>query len=127
MTASPTPAEMLALADWIREPDHAENFSLDDMVDWINRRPIATVTRLASSADRWMPIESAPKDRSTLLLYEDENEGLGPFIGYWSGIQWLPLTARAFWEAKPTHWRPLPPAPQQGEARQTHDSAEGGR
>lgn len=43
-------ADLAALYAWIREPDHAEEFSLADIVDWINRRPIATVTRLSGAA-----------------------------------------------------------------------------
>jgi hypothetical protein len=39
--------EMEALNEWMREPD-AENFSLADITDWINRRPIVTVARLAA-------------------------------------------------------------------------------
>jgi hypothetical protein len=38
----------VALRDWIRRPDYAEEFSFDDIVDWINERPVATVERLAS-------------------------------------------------------------------------------
>ena len=68
-------------------------------------------TALRSPPGCWQPIETAPKDRSAILLYEDENMGLGPFIGYWSGVQWLPLTASSRWEPRVTHWMPLPAAP----------------
>lgn len=63
-------------------------------------------------AETWQPIETAPKGRSAVLLYESETEGLGPFIGYWSGVQWLPLTVSARWETRPTHWQPLPAPPE---------------
>lgn len=62
----------------------------------------------------WQPIETAPRDRSSVLLYEDEMTGLGPFIGYWTGVQWLPLTASKSWETQPTHWMPLPTPPVTG-------------
>lgn len=65
----------------------------------------------AGVPEGWAPIETAPKDRSAILLYEDEDEGLGPFIGYWSGVQWLPLTASTSWETWPTHWMLLPSRP----------------
>lgn len=43
--------DIAALNEWIREPDYAEDFSLEKMADWINRRPIAMVARvLAGSA-----------------------------------------------------------------------------
>lgn len=35
-----------ALREWMREPDFAEEFSLDKVVEWINRRPIALLERL---------------------------------------------------------------------------------
>jgi hypothetical protein len=35
-----------AIVHWLREPDHAEEFSLADAIDWINRRPLAEVHRL---------------------------------------------------------------------------------
>jgi hypothetical protein len=43
-----TREELVALRDWIRRPDYAEEFSFDDIIDWINERPVATVERLAS-------------------------------------------------------------------------------
>jgi regulator of protease activity HflC (stomatin/prohibitin superfamily) len=54
-------ADLAALYAWIREPDHAEEFSLANIVDWINRRPIATIARLfgafapAASSDSVAP------------------------------------------------------------------------
>jgi hypothetical protein len=45
-----TALELKALNDWMREPDFAENFSLEDISDWINRRPIHTTARLVGHA-----------------------------------------------------------------------------
>jgi hypothetical protein len=42
---------MSKINEWIREPDYAEDFSLEKMADWLNRRPIAEVARLAAQAD----------------------------------------------------------------------------
>jgi hypothetical protein len=39
------------LYNWIREPDWAENFSLADIVAWIEKRPIAAAYRLAREAN----------------------------------------------------------------------------
>jgi hypothetical protein len=41
--------ELLALHEWMREPDWAENFSLEDMANWINRRPTHVTARLATA------------------------------------------------------------------------------
>ncbi len=41
--------DVQAVRAWLREPDYAESFSLNDVVDWMNRRPIAAFERLAAS------------------------------------------------------------------------------
>jgi hypothetical protein len=47
---------LVALDEWMREPDCAENFSLADITDWINRRPTETVARLIAA-----PVEQEPQ------------------------------------------------------------------
>ena len=43
-----TAKELLALRDWMREPDHAAEFRLPGLIEWINRRPIPLVERLSA-------------------------------------------------------------------------------
>lgn len=70
----------------------------------------------------WMPIETAPKDGSYLLLWEQYSDA--PFVGYWSGGSWSVshehVDAEGGWDGANvvdalsmpiTHWMPLPPAP----------------
>lgn len=70
----------------------------------------------------WVPIETAPKDGSYLLLWEQYSET--PFVGYWSGGSWSVshehVDAEGGWDGANvvdalsmpiTHWMPLPPAP----------------
>ena len=38
-----------AIRDWLREPDNAESFSFNDLVEWLNRRPIGLVTAALES------------------------------------------------------------------------------
>jgi hypothetical protein len=38
------------LADWMREPDRDEEFSLADIVEWVNRRPIDAVESLRAAS-----------------------------------------------------------------------------
>ena len=75
----------------------------------------------------WLPIESAPKDGTEVLLYgiwagEIHGESKSPVIdiGSWAGgssdyagNDWWQLStgdAYACW-MRPTHWMPLPPPP----------------
>ena len=70
----------------------------------------------------WQPIETAPKDGSYLLLWEQYSHP--PFVGYWSGGRWSVshehVDAEGGWDGANvvdalsmpiTHWMPLPPAP----------------
>lgn len=55
--------EIEKLIEWIREPDHAEQFTLSDITDWMNRRPIATAMKLqAEIAKIERPDESTASD-----------------------------------------------------------------
>lgn len=68
----------------------------------------------------WLPIETAPKDGSWLLLYEDADI---PVCGYWHVIDehdfsWSGWTYADVLLAevrpegvRPTHWMPLPESP----------------
>lgn len=76
----------------------------------------------ATSKEGWQPIETAPKDGSTVMLFEQyESE---PFFGYWweGRSRWRASTThydtdgnacvidRVYSEGV-THWMPLPPPP----------------
>lgn len=49
MTVDPaSDGEVEALRNWLRAPDYAEGFSLADITDWLNGRPVALFERVAS-------------------------------------------------------------------------------
>lgn len=58
----------------------------------------------------WRPIETAPRDGTSMLLYPSVYLGLPCGIGHY-------VTRRESWqegpytEVRPTHWRPLPEPP----------------
>jgi hypothetical protein len=91
------------------------------------RALLAAKADAARDAERWLPIESAPKDGTLVLAGELEDCGFVLERGG-SSIQFYQNVARyegGKWQAwgqnfQPTHWRPLPPppaaAPSEGEA-----------
>lgn len=65
---------------------------------------------LAEAAPKWLPIETAPKvvDEDVLCFLKN---GWCTVLS-WDGESWVDAH---LWQYKPTHWMPLPPAPQAGE------------
>jgi len=73
---------------------------------------VAEITRLRAAAPAWQPIETAPKDGTHLIV---SNESV-----VWCNVKWVKRPrAGERWEHfalgalrfNPTHWMPLPPAP----------------
>lgn len=58
----------------------------------------------------WQPIESAPRDKTDVLL---SAPGWGVMVGFWNGNAWDDGDFRSS-ETWPTHWMPLPPDPPKG-------------
>lgn len=64
---------------------------------------------------KWQPIESAPRDGTHVHLYAPELQ----FVGFCAGSgNWCYVAPSCpFAPSQPTHWKPLPAAPQeQGQA-----------
>lgn len=61
------------------------------------------------NTDQWQPIETAPKDKSDVLLYDGDEIT----IGYHSTFGgWMDKTdPEDRWDFRPTHWMPLPSLP----------------
>ena len=62
-----------------------------------------------AAAPKWLPIETAPKDERDLLLFWGVVRigSYMPFSGRWNGNSSLFASP----DGSPTHWMPLPPAP----------------
>ena len=97
--------------------------------------PQATIAR-AIMAERercvgkWLPIESAPKDRTAIIVAVPDKDRASFHVGeayfdpetgdwWWAGIDWSDYHTGPISEVNfhlPTHWMPLPPPPN-GEVR----------
>lgn len=72
---------------------------------------------LPAVANSWMPIETAPKDGTPILVLK---KGFHPAVARWLEGQWMTANAEAnysngnpcYLEWNLTHWQPLPAIPQ---------------
>lgn len=66
--------------------------------------------------DEWMPIDDAPKDGTTFLIYDSgeyrECWWSGDEVIGWTSYQTEPYLFPCYF---PTHWKPLPTPPQENE------------
>lgn len=94
---------------------HSTAFILDKAAD--------ALEALSRPDDGWRPIETAPKDGTPILCFnrmvgiyntgfttswDDDGDGYEGFpCGFWG-------SPHGKWDCQPTHWRQLPPTPEQG-------------
>jgi hypothetical protein len=115
MTTLPTPAE---LRDWA--DDNSDLHWLDKAAK-IQRALLQFATQIESqirpqsAVQGWQPIETAPKDGIPIILGWPKM-ALGGYWAEWRGT-WTTAHGEYVGENEPTHWMPLPDAPQppQGE------------
>lgn len=66
-------------------------------------------------SEEWQPIETAPKDGTTILAVRDENPRCGySLISFDEEFGWCGLNAdheKRVALHQPTHWIPIPPRP----------------
>lgn len=100
-----------------------------DVFSWLDDHAAKLVEMIAETLDieGWQPIETAPKDGESILLYKPDEPRVGEYIlaGYWGewpgkGECWIAcgggplgyfspsMNAR---QGDPMRWRPLPTAP----------------
>jgi hypothetical protein len=77
-------------------------------LEWIE--PIAAPSAHCGDREAWRPIETAPKDGTRALLWADEWSA--PATGQWYGKDWRQLYDLGAFKFQPTHWMPLPHAPE---------------
>lgn len=68
---------------------------------------------------KWQPIETAPKDGTTILLWSPrmqwEKQKNIAIMAYWSDCGWYDGHGGGWGGRAFSHWMPLPEPPQEGE------------
>jgi len=77
----------------------------------VSRQAVDEAIAIIEAELGWQPIEAAPKDGSSIVLYDPRHTN--PVIGYWFSAN----ESRGWWVfatlvIHPTHWRPLPAPPE---------------
>lgn len=130
MQARPNPVVSATLKHWCqREEGQPQN-----IIQMVGRDEESAIslwnTRAALTAPQpqWLPIESAPRDGTQVLVWSDELY-IKPYIAWWGVDQnapedgneqeeWLTgdgdswSTGYYYTPCNPTHWMPLPAPPQ---------------
>lgn len=66
--------------------------------------------RKDATAGEWLPIETAPKDGSTIMVWREDHGGI--WWGSFDGHKWLVVYGNNKVHARDiTHWMPLPEPP----------------
>lgn len=60
-----------------------------------------TILMKCRELNQWQPIETAPKDETTIMLYFP---GKPPCVGFWSYVSRNWCLFSAYRETRPTHW-----------------------
>ena len=79
----------------------------DNMPDSVpNAKDMSQFSWDASRKATWLPIESAPKDGTEIILCEG---AAAPYCGEWKHEEWADRDGSDY--RIPTHWQPLPAPP----------------
>jgi hypothetical protein len=96
-------------------------------IEWPGAKPIEdtdAVIVARALLTPWRDMSTAPKDGTWVLLYGDGPSFMRcPFVGYWTGmglrpdgtetpLAWYQAISSSRYPCQPTHWMPLPPAPE---------------
>ena len=102
----------------LRKEINAELGLTDETGDDALRKGLETIKALKAERDAllearaWMPIETAPKDKSSILIIDSENDIT---IGDFSEERGCFANTEECWKIEtPTHWMPRPEPPKGG-------------
>jgi hypothetical protein len=87
----------------------------------MNQEPLPAQGPVDVNVRGWLPIETAPKDGTRVLLSDGTSVSIGSWGNAFSSWGWSnesapeptdgPGAIPGYWTEPPTHWMPLPDAP----------------
>lgn len=82
--------------------------------DYYRSRLSSALVQVQEAGDSWRPIESAPKDRRSILVWCDGNRCAYTAVWLECGREshWYSFGGIGRLKDEPTHWRPLPSPPE---------------
>jgi hypothetical protein len=97
--------------------DHIFNFG--KLFDFIYQQGLSHGTN-----PEWQPIETAPKEFGKRILLYQYFDSAEVFVGCWApyfdGCWYVPIIGHLNGKLKPTHWMPLPEAPEKQNELNNH-------
>lgn len=106
-------------------PNKADFVKRDDKGEYVDRTLSAmwwawkaALVQVQEAGDSWRPIESAPKDRRSILVWCDGNRCAYTAVWLECGREshWYSFGGIGRLKDEPTHWRPLPSPPELSES-----------
>jgi hypothetical protein len=99
------------LSDRDRDPEHVRCIQLEDR--WFQAAADFADCIKNNGVAGWFPIASAPTEGTPILVWAPPDRyAVVKFVGAWKKGYWGLTEGGGEWE--PTHWRPLPLAPDSG-------------
>ena len=106
------PAEAMAR---LRDGVKCQKFIADNVRHalWADVAALLDYAERAGEAMRWRPIESASKDGTPVIVFVDcdKSKWKRAIVLYDDGWRFSISGTPSYLHCKPTHWLPLPPAP----------------
>lgn len=74
-------------------------------------RVVEQMALIAQAGPEWMPIDSAPRDGTRILIYAPDETDPDTVVAYYAHPDWT----CGRYGYRPSHWLPLPPRPKESE------------
>lgn len=85
-------------------------------------KDVTTLNAAIAALEQWRPIETAPKNQVIdlwVMVDEKTGEGVRKVNCYWEQGRWIGFSC--LYQYRPTHWMPLPAAPDPEQKDKDHE------